>query len=389
MSDRGSGEEGMSLQRLFAGAVLALGMLASPLAVNAAETASPERGGSPGMGETSSPPGVDNALGEPRISRRITRVYGGSSAVRPPSIDVPVVRTPQVAVPTVAPPVIPQVAAPEPGMTGDLASASAARLWRQLEPGLEYGEFSFGAPGYERPSSEAQPPRVTLRVVRIDPALFEFVLCAASDGGVPLPLGRWADRGHLVAAINASMYLPDGRTSTGYLREGTHVNNARRGGRLGAYFLAEPDALALAAGAPRAAVEDGTRVNVATFERHYRLVAQNFRMISDDRRVVWAADGRPIAVAAVAQTGGGHILFLHCRQPVEPSALARRLLHLPLDVRTVMYVEGGAQAGLLLRSGGMLMEVYGRSAAAVLLGDPPAPSLPNVLGIRRRAGRSG
>lgn len=378
------------MRRVLAGTALVLGMLCMPpfpLAAFAAETASPEQGGSPGTGESSSASGLDNVLGEPRITRRVSKVNGGPATVRPPSIDVPAVRTPRVSIPQVAQPVAPQVASPEPGMTGGSDPASAARLWRRLEPGLEYGEFSFSAAGYETPVGEAHPPRVTLRVVRIDPALFEFVLCAASDGGVPLPLGRWADRAHLVAAINASMYLPDGRTSTGYLREGPHVNNARRGGRLGAYFLAEPDALALAAGAPRAVVEDATRVNVAAFEGHYRLVAQNFRMISDDRRVVWAPDGRPIAVAAVAQTGGGHILFLHCRQPLEPFALARRLLHLPLDVRTVMYVEGGAQAGLLLRSGGMLMELYGRSAAAILLGDPPAPSLPNVLGIRRRAER--
>lgn len=384
------------LRRVLAGVGLALGVLVGPCGVCAAvpagsaeNVASPptagEPGKAPGINESSSSLGLDNALGEPRVSRRMTKIYGGPVTITPPTISTPAVQTPQVSAPRVPSPVVPQVAEPVPGTTGSIAAVTAAREWRQLEPGLEYGEFPFIATPYEAPSGEARPPRATLRVVRIDPALFEFVLCAASDGGVPLPLGRWADHERLVAAINASMYLPDGRTSTGYLREGEHVNNARHGGRLGAYFLAGPDALARASGAPSALVLDGTRVKMDVFERHYRLVAQNFRMIGEDRRIVWAPDSRPVAVAAVAQTGDGHILFLHCRQPVEPYVLAQRLLNLPLDVRTVMYVEGGAQAGLLLRSGGMLMELYGRSAAAILLGDPPAPSLPNVLGIRRRA----
>lgn len=383
------------LRRFLAGAGLALGMLACPCGLCAAvpagaagDGASPPMAGeqekASGTSESSSSLGLDNALGEPRVSRRLSKIYGGPVTITPPTINMPAVRTPQVSPPRVPSPVTPQVAEPPPVATGGIAAVTAAREWRQLEPGLEYGEFPFIATPYESPSGEAHPPRAMLRVVRIDPSLFEFVLCAASDGGVPLPLGRWADHERLTAAINASMYLPDGRTSTGYLREGSHVNNARHGGRLGAYFLAGPDALARAAGAPPALVLDGTRVKMDAFERHYRLVAQNFRMIGEDRRIVWASDSRPVAVAAVAQTGDGHILFLHCRQPVEPYVLAQRLLNLPLDVRTVMYVEGGAQAGLLLRSGGMLMEVYGRSAAAILLGDPPAPSLPNVLGIRRR-----
>ncbi len=383
------------LRRVFASLSLVAGMACAAVAgdVPPGTEPSPPPSGPPGReapadaGESASSLGIDNALGDVRSSRRVTKIYGGSVKVKEPTIAIPTVQTPHVAQPQAPLPVAPQLPqAPDVAFasSGGTAAIPDERGWKQLEPGLEYGEFSFIAARYERPTGEERPPRATLRVVRIDPARFEFVLCAASDGGVPLPLGRWADRMGLVAAINASMYLPDGRTSTGYLREGPHVNNARHGERLGAYFLAGPDGLARAAGVPTAAVEDGTRVDIEALEGHYRLVAQNFRIISEDRRIVWAADNRPVAVAAVAQTGDGHILFLHCRQPVEPYVLAQRLLNLPLDVRTVMYVEGGAQAGLLLRSGGLLFERYGRSAAAILLGDPPAPSLPNVLGIRRR-----
>lgn len=370
------------LLRVLAGAGLLLALAVSPAAGADGQPASGlAAGSSGGMRESSSSLGMENALGEPRVSRRTSKIFGGPVTITEPGITIPTVQVPQVNVPHVAAPQAPQMPDPEPRN----APVVPPREWRTLEPGLEYGEFPFIALRYGVSAGDAPPPRATLRVVRIDPARFDFVLCAASDGGVPLPLGRWADRMELVAAINASMYLTDGRTSTGYLRAGQHINNARHGARLGAYFMAGPDALARIAGAPAAAVEDGTQGNMAALEPHYQLVVQNFRMISADRRIVWGADSRPVAIAAVAQTGDGHILFLHCRQPVEPYVLAQRLLDLPLDVRTVMYVEGGAQAGLLLRAGGLFLERYGRSAAAILLGEPPAPSLPNVLGIRRKA----
>ncbi|MEI3478052.1 MAG: hypothetical protein V8Q84_01855 [Bilophila sp.] len=57
-----------------------------------------------------------------------------------------------------------------------------------------------------------------------------------------LSLGEWARRKDLVAAINASMYLPDGVTSTGYLRAGDVINNGRIASLFGAFFVAGPDA---------------------------------------------------------------------------------------------------------------------------------------------------
>ena len=84
----------------------------------------------------------------------------------------------------------------------------------------------------------------------------------------------------------------------------------------------------------------------------YRLVIQNYRMINDERRILWSPGGPLYAISAVAEDGDGRSLFLHCREPLEAYSFAHALLHLPLDVRTVMYVEGGMQAGLVIRSPG-------------------------------------
>ncbi|MDY4807772.1 MAG: phosphodiester glycosidase family protein, partial [Desulfovibrio sp.] len=76
--------------------------------------------------------------------------------------------------------------------------------------------------------------------------------------------------------------------------------------------------------------------------------------------------------------------FLHCREPLEAYSFAHALLHLPLDVRTVMYVEGGMQAGLVIRSPGLHQELRGRHLADFWVTGNVRAQLPNVLGIRRR-----
>ena len=97
--------------------------------------------------------------------------------------------------------------AADAGAEADAALPEAPR-WNALEEGLEYAEFSL--------QSEAGQ-QASLTVLRIDPELFDFRLYASAAHKHPaLTLGQWADSHDLVAAINASMYLPDGVTSTGY-----------------------------------------------------------------------------------------------------------------------------------------------------------------------------
>lgn len=115
----------------------------------------------------------------------------------------------------------------EPGQKGIDPKGRAA--WTELEPGLSFGEFQLN-------ESETR-----LSALRIDPDRFDFVLCAASRDGRPArALNDWGEQYDLTAAINASMYLPDNSTSTGYMRHGEHVNNKRLAQRFGAFFVAGP-----------------------------------------------------------------------------------------------------------------------------------------------------
>lgn len=247
----------------------------------------------------------------------------------------------------------------------NLATPSGSQ-WQLLEPGLELGEFAL--------YGEAD----SLTVLRIDPDRFEFVLCASGKEGSPMrSLSQWATEKNLAAAINASMYLPDNRTSTGYMRQGDYINNKKIMQRFGAFFVAGPRK----GGLPQAAIIDRDMPGWRELLDSYELVIQNYRMINSDRRILWEPGGPDYAISAVAQDGAGNILFLHSRKPIEAYSFAQELLKLPLDVRTVMYVEGGAQAGLLVNSGGQKRDLGQTHAPSFLITGNLKAVLPNVLGI--------
>lgn len=242
--------------------------------------------------------------------------------------------------------------------------------WKTLEPGLDYAEFD-----------REDGTGATLVVLRFNPKYFHFSLHTISEEGPPAKtLRQWADTHNLVAAINASMYLPDGSTSTGYMRQGQHVNNGRTVNRFGAFFVANPDDPTL----PLAALLDRDTDNWQALLSRYAVVVQNYRMINSQRRILWSPGGPLYSISAVGQDAQGNILFIHCREPIEAYSFASLLLHLPLNVRTVMYVEGGAQAGLALRSGLYSRIWGGRHMADFLVTGNVNAALPNVLGVKRR-----
>lgn len=245
--------------------------------------------------------------------------------------------------------------------------------WETLEEGLQLGLF---------PASFEGGNAFDVVILRIDPAFYDFTVETASAEGRSLSLGEWARRKDLAAAINASMYLPDGVTSTGYLRAGDVINNGRIASRFGAFFVAGPDGGDL----PGADLLDRTTDEWEARLARYRCVVQNYRMISADRHLLWKAGGPQHSISAVARDGIGAILFILCREPLTGVDFGKLLLDLPLDVRLVMYTEGGSQAGLLVRTPVRRQLWMGRSLPDFLMAGNQNAPLPNVIGVRRKPG---
>lgn len=246
---------------------------------------------------------------------------------------------------------------------------SLAPNWLKVRDGLEFYEF--------RPDGN----EAKITVLRIDPEQVDFVLkSSGEDGRQPRSLDQWAGEYGLEAAINASMYLPDNKTSTGYMRMGDYVNNPRIAGRFGAFFVAGPKK----PGIPAARIVDRDEPGWRETLDDYNLVIQNYRMTNNQRRILWSPGGPLYAISAIAQDGDGRILFMHSSRPLEAYSFVQQVLHLPLDARTIMYVEGGAQAGLFINTNGLRRDLGAPHAPSWLITGNLKAILPNILGIRSK-----
>ncbi len=247
--------------------------------------------------------------------------------------------------------------------------AQASQIWEEIEPGLELAYFPI-----------ADNVNTSVTVLRINPDFFEFSVQSISvNNNSAKTLMQWAVEHDFVAAINASMYLPDGKTSTGYMKVGTHYNNKHIAKNFGAFFISKPLDSKLA----QARVIDKDTKGWEDLIAQYGDVVQNYRLINSQREVLWSVSGQMHSIAAVAEDDNGKILFLHCREPIKAHDFAVALLDLPLNVRTVMYVEGGVQAGLVLRNKGEEIIFGGRHPSNIFM-DGVSVALPNIIGVLRK-----
>lgn len=262
-----------------------------------------------------------------------------------------------------------------PGPDAGAKEKAAMGRWKRLEAGLELG--TFPAP---RPSATGDS---IIRILRIDPERFDLRLANASAPGEGqlLTARQWCERQGLVAAINASMYQADYKTSVSLMRSEGHVNNPRvsKDNSILAWGPKTPDL-------PRVMMIDRQRDDFERLKGLYRSLVQNIRVISWEGTNVWQQQARRWSNALVGIDGDGRLLFIHVRSPYSVHDLAEMLLNLPIGIARAMYVEGGAQAQLYVRSEHESLELTGipEGFEEDSQGSRNAWPIPNVIGIVRR-----
>ncbi|HEY6098910.1 MAG TPA: phosphodiester glycosidase family protein [Anaeromyxobacter sp.] len=257
---------------------------------------------------------------------------------------------------------------------GGAEQKEAGSPWQALEPGMELALF-------DGPPSDVGDRKIA--VLRIDPARFELrLLNASAPGEGQLRTARaWAYKAGASAAINASMYQEDYLSSVSLMRTREHVNQ-RRLSKDKAVLAFDP----LVSGVPPVRIVDRDCEDFADAQKRYGSLVQSIRMISCDRRNVWAPSDRRFSSAAIGTDAKGRVLFIHARTPWTVNELVKALLALPIDLAQAMYVEGGPEAQLFARGGAREIErVGGFEGAARAAEIPKAWPVPNVIvAVRRR-----
>jgi hypothetical protein len=251
------------------------------------------------------------------------------------------------------------------------APAAAPSPFAVLEPGLDLALL---------PGPPIDDGDGLIAVVRIDLARFRLELLNASAPGEghPRSIRDWAFRAGASATINASLYQDDWRTAVGLMRSRRHVNHARIG-KDRAVLAFDP----VDAAAPPVRIIDRDCEDLEVAGKAYAALVQSIRMISCQRRSVWAPSERRFSSAAVGVDGSGRLLFIHARSPWPVHELVAALLAAPIDLRQAMYVEGGPEAQLYVRGGGTELLRVGGSGLGLALPAGYVP-VPNVLAAIRR-----
>jgi len=252
-------------------------------------------------------------------------------------------------------------------------AASVGSPWGSLEPGLDLGTF--------RASMTAESGDSAIRILRVDPSRFELRLfnASATDGLSQTPK-EWATRHGLVAVINASMYQEDGRTSVSLMKTREHTNHPR---------LSKDNAVLafdrLSEDVPSVQIIDRTCQDFDQLAQQYGTLVQSIRMVSCRGNNVWSPQPKKWSTAAIGVDRIGRLLLIHVRSPYSTHDLVDMLLGLPIDLQSAMYVEGGPQAQLYIRSHDHEFEFAGQYDTGIVSTDfGQSWPIPNVIGIVRK-----
>jgi hypothetical protein len=224
-------------------------------------------------------------------------------------------------------------------------------------------------------------------ILKIDPKLHALRLLSASElDRKPRTAKEWCKEFALLAAINASMYQNmEPLRSTGYMKNDNHINNSYINPAFGAFLCFDPVDTSLP---PVQIVDRRLQKDWKQVIKGYKTVVQNYRMISDGKKMGWPQREEIYGSAAIGMDKDNHVLFILSRSPFSTHDLIQILLSLPIQVKSAMYVEGGPEATLYMRVHGIEMTFVGTCETETLEGEAlkSVQRIPNVIGVVKRKG---
>ena len=252
-----------------------------------------------------------------------------------------------------------------------LVWSTHARAWEIIEPGIQLKTFNLTLD----PAEEQHE----INILRIDPAHYDFRLIAADrQQQRTATLKEWSGQEGLTGAINASMYREDRQQSTGYMKTGGHLNNGYINPRFGAFLVFDPKNPSL----PQIQIVDRSYQDWKYLIGQYDTVIQNFRLISIKQENLWPRTDKKHSIAAVGMDKQGRVLFMHSQVPMSIHDFNTAILGLPIDIFNAMYVEGGPEAAMYLKTATREHSWQGRHEHLLLeTFNQKLWPVPNVIGI--------
>jgi uncharacterized protein YigE (DUF2233 family) len=220
-----------------------------------------------------------------------------------------------------------------------------------------------------------------IHILRIDPSRVKLTLLTASEHEKKLrTTAEWCKEFHLVAAINAGMFLKDYSTNVGYLRNESHVQNGKWNSKYRSVLAFNPKKVGL----PPAAMIDLEEPATKERLKDYHVVVQNLRLMKADGINVWAKSEKKWSETALGIDKKGRILFLFCKSPMSMWKFNELVSSLRLEITRLMHLEGGPLASLSIHTAGKKIDLAGGYETGLDSGEMTGTLLPipNVIGVQ-------
>jgi hypothetical protein len=250
--------------------------------------------------------------------------------------------------------------------------------WEKLEKGLHWKTII----------SKIDNETVNINILKINPNFFSFHLFMASQRKhPPLSLKKWAKKYKLLIAVNASMYLPDGLKSTGYMKNYQYFNNSTINKKFGSFIVFNPKKYRKKKHFKKKrdiSIIDKSIYNWEKKLNNYHTIIQNYRIIVSNNKIVWKKGKKKSSIITFCTDKNDNILIVFCKDKVSTFSFAKKTLTLSLKIRNMTYLEGGHEASLCILHENLKINTYGKLFSNKSIRLHFENKLPNIIGIRKK-----
>lgn len=249
--------------------------------------------------------------------------------------------------------------------------------WQELSKGLYYCEV-------EAPEPSAKIDSAKISILKIEPYLFEFEFLTATEyENRARTAPEWSQEFGFQIIANAGMYSPNkNQTSRGYLKNKDHINNSRVLPHYNAVIALHPKDTTLTP----ARIFDLTCTSFPKLKTQYQSFVQGMRMI-DCEGIPLAWDKNPDQLCSMILASNdsvGNFYFFFTRAPFAHRQMISFLLGFQLNLRETIYLEGGPESSLYIKSTNQTIERHGTYVSKTWEKTDNSEfwKLPNVIAIK-------
>jgi uncharacterized protein YigE (DUF2233 family) len=246
--------------------------------------------------------------------------------------------------------------------------------WAEIDTGLFFREFDSPV------KSSAGDSKIY--ILKINPAHYNFTLCSAKENMIENKTAKaWANQKKFIAVINAGMFLSDGKTNTGFMKNFDFVNNDKLSSDNSIIAFNRKDN-----SVPEFQLIDRECQDWEKLKDKYNSFSQGIRMIDCKQNNKWEQQNKKWSMVSIGTDKQGNVLFIFTRSPYSVHDFIDILLKLPIEIKNAQYLEGGPEASLFVHDNSTTIEKFGSYETGFNENDGNDTfwDLPNVIGITKK-----